>query len=113
MDVYRENSLLKAQGIYEHNRRLFTTPGSGQSWKLYREEGAGAERWFVSYQEAHFETNHGIPIWWNIQPDIYVGVLKQNVFIEISYTAYTRANYIPTINKDIRFAADLLVKCTQ
>ena len=48
---------------------------------------------------------------WDTNPDIYVGVLKQNVFIEASYTAYTSvSNYIQTINKDIRFAADLLSK---
>jgi hypothetical protein len=115
VDVYREDSLPKAQEIYEHNRQVFTTPGSGQSWKLYREQGAGAEKWFISYQEAHLETNHGIPMWWNTKPDIYVGgVLKQNVYIEVAYSAYgSSSNYIQTINKDIRFAADLLVQATQ
>jgi hypothetical protein len=86
-------------------------PGSGQNWKLYREQGTASEKWFTSYQGAHFDTNHGMPVWWDTNPDIYVGVLKQNVFIEVSYTAYTSSsNYIQTINKDIRLAADLLSK---
>lgn len=111
VDVYREDSLPKAQEIYAHNRQVFTTPGSGQNWKLYREQGTESEKWFISYQGAHFDTNHGMPVWWDTNPDIYVGVLKQNVFIEVSYTAYTSSsNYIQTINKDIRFAADLLSK---
>ena len=42
-----------------------------------------------------------MPVWWDTNPDIYVGVLKQNVFIEITYTAYTsRSNYIQTVNKE-------------
>jgi hypothetical protein len=111
VDVYREDSLPKAQEIYAHNRQVFTTPGSGQNWKLYREQGTAAEKWFISYQGAHFDTNHAMPVWWDTNPDIYVGVLKQNVFIEVSYTAYTSSpNYIQTINNDIRFAADLLSK---
>jgi hypothetical protein len=114
VDVFREDGLPKAQEIYERNRLSFTTAGSGQSWKLYREEGAGAEKWFVSYQEAHFETNHGIPMWWNTKPDIYVGVLKQNVFIEVSYSSYSSSSdYIQTINKDIRFAGELLRNATR
>jgi hypothetical protein len=96
IDVYREDSLTTAQEIYGHNRQVFTTPSSGGSWKLYREQGTEAEKWFISYQEAHFETNHGIPMWWNTKPDIYIGVLKQNVFIEISYSAYaSSSSYIP------------------
>jgi hypothetical protein len=52
-----------------------------------------------------------MPVGWITKLDIYVGVLKQNVFIEVTYTAYTSSsNYIQTINKDIRFAADLLSK---
>lgn len=112
--MYREDGLPKAQEIYERNRQTFTTSGSGQRWKLYREQGAGAEKWFVSYQEAHFETNHRVPIWWNTKPNSYVGVLKQNVFIEISYSSYgSSSDYIPTLNKDIRFAADLLIGATR
>jgi hypothetical protein len=111
VDVYREDSLPKAQEIYAHNRQVFTTSGSGQNWKLYREQDSAADKWFISYQEAHFETNHGVPMGWSTKPDIYVGVLKQNVFIEVTYTAYTSSsNYIQTINKDIGFAADLLSK---
>lgn len=113
VDVYREDSLPKAQEIYAHNRQVFTTSGSGQDWKLYREQDAAAEKWFISYQEAHFDTNHGMPVWWNTNPDIYVGVLKQNVFIEVTYTAYTSSsNYIRTINEDIRFASELLSRAT-
>ena len=113
IDVYREDSVPKTQEIYEHNRKVFTTPGSGQFWRLYREGGAGVEKWFISYQEAHFETNHGKPVWWSNSPDIYIGILKQNVFIEVSYTGYfpsSNADYIQGINEDIRFAADLLSK---
>jgi hypothetical protein len=114
VDIYREDSLSKAHDICEHNRQVFTTPGSGQSWKLYREQGAGTEKWFVRYQEAHFETNHGIPMWWNTKPDIYIGVLKQNVFIEVSYSSYSSSSdYMQTINKDIRFAGDLLRNATR
>jgi len=116
VDVFREDSVPKAQEIYAQNREVFTTRGSGQNWKLYREQGAGAEKWFASYEEAHFETNHGVPMWWSNSPDIYVGVLKQNVFIEVSYTAYMPSwkwNYIQTINEDIRFAGDLLSKAAR
>jgi hypothetical protein len=111
-DVFREDSVAKAQEIYAHNREVFTTPGSGEYWKLYREQGAGAEKWFISHQEAHFDTNHGMPVWWDNGPDIYVGVLNQNVFIEISYSAFPSWDwsYTRAINKDIRFAADVLSK---
>jgi hypothetical protein len=115
-DVFREDSVPKAEEIYADNRKTFTTPGSGESWKLYREQGTGAEKWFISYQEAHFATSHGIPMWWDNSPDIYVGVLKQNVFIEIAYTTYFPSwdwSYTRTINKDIRFAADLLSKAAR
>jgi hypothetical protein len=62
----------------------------------------------------HFDTNHGMPVWWNAKPDIYVGVLKQNVFIEVTYSAYTSSsNYVEINNKDIRIAADLLSKAAQ
>ena len=91
IDVYREDSVPKTQEIYAHNREVFTTSGSGQFWKLYREGGSGAEKWFISYQEAHFETNHGMPMWWGNSPDIYIGVLKQNVFVEVSYTGTSQA----------------------
>jgi hypothetical protein len=116
VDVFREDSVPKAQEIYAHNREVFTTPGSGQNWKIYREQGAGAEKWFASYEGAHFETNHGMPVWWSNSPDIYVGVLKQNVFIEVTYSAYMPSwnwNYIPAINEDIRFAGDLLSKAAR
>jgi hypothetical protein len=113
VDVFREDSLPKALEIYEQNRQSFTTSGPGEYWKLYREQGAAEEKWFISYQEAHFDTNHGTPTWWIAKPDIYIGILKQNVFIEIAYSDYSFASsssYIETINKDIRFAADLLSK---
>jgi hypothetical protein len=108
VDVYREASLPKALEIYTHMRQVFT---SGQNWKLYREQGAEAEKCFISYQEAHFDTNHGMPVGWSTTPHIYVGVLKQNVFVEVGYSAYgSSSNYIQTINKDIQFAAALLSK---
>jgi len=120
IDVYLEDNLKKqyvyddfrsVQEVYVHMREVFTTPGSGQNWKLSREQGTSPEKWFLSYQGAHFDTNHGMPVWWDTNPEIYIGVLKQNVFIEVTYTAYTsRSNYIQTINQDIRFAADLLSK---
>src|SRR5690349_20986085 len=48
VDVYREDSPPKAQEIYAHNRQVFTTSGSGQDWKLDREQGTAAEKWFIS-----------------------------------------------------------------
>ena len=45
------------------------------------------------------------------KPEIFIGILKQNVFIVISYTAYESSwHYVRTINQDIRYVADLLSK---
>jgi hypothetical protein len=122
IEVYLEDNLKKqyvyddfrsVQEVYAHMRQVFTTPGPGQNWKLYREQDAGAEKWFISFQEAHFATNHGMPMWWDNSPDICIGVLKQNVFIEISYSASFPSrdwSYTRSINKDILFAADVLYK---
>ncbi len=113
IDVYREDSVLKAQEIYARNRRDFTTPGAGQNWKLYREESTATGKWFIGYQGGHFDTNHGMPVRWDMDPDVYIGVLKQNVYVEVSFTAYTgSSDYIQTMNKDICFAADLISKAS-
>src|SRR5947209_19585610 len=40
------------------------------------------------------------------KPEIFIGILKQKVFILISYTAYESSwNYVQTINQDIRYVA--------
>lgn len=113
IDVYREDSVLKAQEIYARNRRDFTTPGAGQNWKLYREEGTATGKWFIGYQGGRFDTNHGMPVWSDMDPDVYIGVLKQSIYVEVSFTAYGgSSHYIQTMNKDICFAADLLSKAS-
>jgi hypothetical protein len=107
VNVFREESLLKAQEIYADQRQQFT----GLDWKLYLEQGDAAEKWFISYKGTRFDTNHGMPVWVNTKPEIFIGILKQNVFIVISYTAYASSSgYIQTINKDVRYVADLLPK---
>lgn len=110
---FREDSPIKAQEIYANQRREFTSSDSGNNWKLYREEGDAAKKWFISYQGVRLDTNHGIPMGIITKPEIFIGILKQNVFIVISYTAYDSSwNYVRTINQDIRYVADLLLKAT-
>jgi hypothetical protein len=102
-NVFRENSLDKTQEIYARHRQDFT----GSDRKLYLEQGDGPENLFISYKGIRFDTNHGM----NTKPEIFIGILKQNVFIVISYTAYASgSDYIQTINKDVRYVADLLSK---
>jgi hypothetical protein len=107
LNVYREDSLQKAQEIYADQRQQFT----GLDWKLYLKQGDAAEKWFFSYKGTRFDTNHGMPVWVSAKPEIFIGILKQNVFIVISYTAYASgSDYIQTINNDVRYVADLLSK---
>lgn len=109
-NVFRENSVEKTQEIYVHHRQDFT----GSDWKLYLEQGDGPEKWFISYKGIRFDTNHGMPVGVNTKPEIFIGILKQNVFIVISYTAYASSwNYIQTINTDVRYVADLLSKAAK
>jgi hypothetical protein len=113
VNVFREASPMKAQEIYEYQRLDFTSSDSGHNWKLYREEGDAADKWFISYQGIRLNTNHGIPMGIITKPEIFIGILKQNVFIVISYTAYDSSwSYVRTINQDIRYVADLLSKAT-
>jgi len=52
-----------------------------------------------------------MPVWVNTKPEIFIGIMKQNVFIVISYAAYASgSDYIQTINKDVRYVADLQSK---
>ena len=52
-----------------------------------------------------------MPVWVNAKPEIFIGILKQNVFIVVGYTAYAwDSDYIQTINNNIRWVADLLSK---
>lgn len=107
VNVYREESPLKAQEIYGDQKRQFT----GSEWKLYLEQGGGPEKWFISYKGTRFDTNHGMPVWLNAKPEIIIGILKQNVFIVIAYTAYASgSDYVQTINKDVHYVAELLTK---
>lgn len=109
-NVYREESPAAAQQIYAQQRRTFTD----SDWKLYFETGDGAEKWFISYKGTRFDTNHGMPVWVNAKPEIFIGILKQNVFIVVAYTAYGSApDYVQTINKDVRWVADLLSRASQ
>jgi hypothetical protein len=39
-------------------------------------------------QGTRFDTNHGMPVGADTKPEIFIGILKQNVVIVISYTAY-------------------------
>lgn len=108
LNVYREASLLKAQATYAEQKVDFT---HSDDWNLYVEQGTAAERSFISYKGTRLDTNHGIPIAVDTKPEIFIAVLKQNVVITISYTAYvSRSDYIQTINNDVRFVADLLSK---
>jgi hypothetical protein len=110
VNVYREESPVKAQEIYADQRQQFT----GSDWKLYLEKGDAAEKWFISYKGTRFDTNHGMPVWVNAKPEIFIGILKQNVFIVVGYTAYASgSDYIQTINNDVRWVADLLSKAAR
>jgi hypothetical protein len=52
-----------------------------------------------------------MPVWVNAKPEIFIGTLKQNVFIVVGYTAYASgSDYIQTINNDVRWVADFLSK---
>src|SRR4051794_19228286 len=62
VNVFREDDPVKGQEIYAHQRREFTSSGSGNNWKLYREEGEAAAKWFISYQGIRLNTDHGIPM---------------------------------------------------
>jgi hypothetical protein len=107
INVYRTSTPEQAQEIYAKHRLDFAS----HDWKLYREQGDGTEKWFIGYKGTRFDTNHGIPLGLNTKPEILIGVLKQNLFIVISHTAYSRdAEYVQTINGDIRFTANLLSK---
>lgn len=107
-NVFRENSSEKTQEIYARHRQDFT---GSDDWKLYLEQDDGPEKWFISYKGTRFDTNHGMPVWLNAKPEIFIGILKQNVFIIIDYTAYASGlDYVRTINMDIRYVADLLSK---
>lgn len=78
---------------------------------LYLEKSDATEQWFISYKRTRFDTNHGMPVSLNAKPEIFIGTLKKNVFIVIAYTTYeSDSDYIQTINKDIRWVADLLSK---
>jgi hypothetical protein len=107
--VFRENSPEKTQEIYARHRKDFT----GSDSKLYVEKGEGAEKWFVSYKGIRLDTNHGMPMGVIAKPEIFIGILKENAFIVISYAAYSYSSgYVQTINKDIRYVADLLSKAS-
>lgn len=108
VNVYREESPEKAEEIYARQKQEFT---GSDDWKLYLEQGNGPEKWFISYKGTRFDTNHGMPVWVNAKPEIFIGILKQNVFIVVGYTAYASgSDYVQTINKDVRWVADLLSK---
>jgi len=107
VNVFREDSVMKAREIYAHQREEFTNG----DWKLYFEKGKAPEMWFISYEGVRFDTNHGIPTGLNTKPDIFIGILKQNVFIVIGYTSVRNdSDYIHTINGDVAYVADLLAK---
>ena len=91
-------------------KRTFTD----SEWKLYLEHENGDEKWFISYKGTRFDTNHGMPVWVNAKPEIFIGILKQNVFVVIAYTSYgwSDSSYVQTINNDIRYAADLFSKAS-
>ncbi len=98
INVYREDNFAKAQDIYSQQRLTFTN----SDWRLYRKQGEGDEKFFISYKRVRFDTNHGIPMGVDTKPEIFIGILKQNVFVVIAYTAYSGgSDYIQTINKDI------------
>jgi hypothetical protein len=47
----------------------------------------------------------------NTTPDIFIGILKQNVFIVIGYTSSrSGSDYVRTINGNAAYVAELLAK---
>jgi hypothetical protein len=109
-NVYRQEDLALAREIYAEQRRQFTD----SDWTLYTEKSDSESKWFISYKGTRFDTNHGMPVWVNAKPEIFIGILKQNVFIVVAYTAYGSApDYVQTINKDVRWVADLLSRASQ
>jgi hypothetical protein len=107
--LYRENTLSAAQQIYSRHRQQFTD--SAMDWKLYSESVDAADRAFISYKGIRFDANHGIPIGVNTKPEILIGVLRQNLFVVVSYTAHRSApDYVRTINSDVEYVARLLAR---
>ena len=108
-NVFREESPASAEAIYVKHRRQFTDART--DWNLYLEGGQASERYFISYKGVRFETNHGIPIAVITYPDIFIGVLKGNVFVVLDYSSYRSvSNYVETINGDVLYMAGLLAK---
>lgn len=109
-NVYRQEDPALAREIYAEQRRQFTD----SDWILYTEKSDSESKWFISYKGTRFDTNHGMPVWVNAKPEIFIGILKQNVLIVVAYTAYGSApDYVQTINKDVRWVADLLSRASQ
>lgn len=113
VNIFRQESQEEAQAVYAHQKQVFTSSNAGDNWKLYREAGDVAEKWFISYQGLRMDTNHGMPVGIIAKPDIFIGILKQNVVIVITYTAFDPSwNYVRTINRDIQYVADILSGAT-
>jgi len=77
--------------------------------RLYDESNSGSDRYFIVYKTAQWDTNHGIPIGIYSQPEITIGILKQNLLIMITYVGHENDfDYIKKINEDIQFVGNLL-----
>jgi len=114
--IYRSIELhqfQKREGALEEYLSYRATFTEGLSRRLYLERGSQFERYFISYATTRFDTNHGIPMGIITAPEILIGVLKQNLFVSVSYSSYRSRlrwglDYVPRINEDIEYARDLL-----
>jgi hypothetical protein len=87
----------------------YVTTFGRRDWRVFKNEGTGANRFFSSYRPPWMNTNHGIPVGVIDYPDILVTFLKKNVVIAVSFTAYRDApHYVAEMNSDIVYVADLM-----
>lgn len=112
-DVFRHIELWQSQtsdgasAKYLSYKTLFTD--KSDDWRLYKEDGVAHNKYFISYKTARWDSNHGIPTHVYSYPEIIVGMVKQNLFIVISYTGYRDGlDYVHDINEDIVYVRDLL-----
>jgi len=91
---------------YEKDKATF----SSEHFRLYEEGGRPGNRYFLAYKVPWTSTNHGIPVGVVTGPEILFQTQKRNVVAEVSYSSYRndKLDYVPEIDADIAYLADLL-----
>ena len=106
VNIFQFGTKQGAQKAYTDHRQIFTEQGYR---KLYKEAGTENDKYFMSYEPAHFDYNHGIPCGIVTSPKITVVFLKNNLLILVSYTGYRYYdNYVKEMNEDIAYVGELL-----